>query len=185
MRFLPKFCLSCRLDAASALMADSTGVSSRAVYNRALALKGAKDTDDVAGTIARVIARVRRAAEAARPAQRVLGRALSRCKFYRVLGRRVKTLSASSTSSPEPRAASLCFIEVKARARECVGRRSDHRPPASTHCARRGALLGGASRVTPQRCPIRRDTGRRRAAGRATSKTHGGPTHNVASCCGG
>lgn len=35
---------------ASALIADLTGISRRAVYNRALALKGAKDADDVGGT---------------------------------------------------------------------------------------------------------------------------------------
>ena len=35
---------------ASALIADLTGISRRTVYNRALALKGAKDADDVGGT---------------------------------------------------------------------------------------------------------------------------------------
>jgi len=35
---------------ASALIADLTGISRRAVYNRALALKGAKDADDEGGT---------------------------------------------------------------------------------------------------------------------------------------
>ena len=35
---------------AAALIADLTGISRRAVYNRAIALKGAKDTDDVGGT---------------------------------------------------------------------------------------------------------------------------------------
>ena len=35
---------------ASALIADLTGISRRAVYNRAIALKGAKDGDDVGGT---------------------------------------------------------------------------------------------------------------------------------------
>lgn len=35
---------------ASTLIADLTGISRRAVYNRALALKGAKDGDDVGGT---------------------------------------------------------------------------------------------------------------------------------------
>jgi 16S rRNA (cytidine1402-2'-O)-methyltransferase len=34
---------------AAALIADLTGVSKRSVYNRAIALKGAKDTDDVGG----------------------------------------------------------------------------------------------------------------------------------------
>jgi len=35
---------------ASALIADLTGISRRAVYNRAIALKGAKDANDVGGT---------------------------------------------------------------------------------------------------------------------------------------
>ena len=79
-------------------------------------------------------------------------------KFYRVLGRRVKTPLGELDLIALGPDGTLCFIEVKARAKEgaaaeAIGGRQRAR------IARGGALLGCTSRVTPQSCPIRCDTG--------------------------
>lgn len=101
---------------------------------------------------------VRRAAEAHGRRSEFWAALWLSCKFYRVLGRRVKTRLGELDLIALSPDGMLCFIEVKAR---CWKGPPPNRSPASAiaHCEGRGALLGCASRVTPQSCPIRCDTG--------------------------
>lgn len=81
------------------------------------------------------------------------------CKFYRVIGKRVKTRAGELDLIAMSPSGVLCFVEVKARgARKRRGRGCD-RSPTSTHRARGGALLGCTTQFTPQRRAIRRDIG--------------------------